>query len=420
LSPRWATTCNSLTTKFITYKLLNAGQIIRKLLRRNVSLPQIIGFAIANAVGLTIVMAAVQFYRDVQPVFADSESFISKDYLIITRQVSGAGAMLGEKGEFDDAAIAEIEAQPWCRKVGRFTSSRFAVNAAVGVGGGHGMSSQFFFESIPDEFMDTGADQWQFDPAHPEVPVIIPRDYLSLYNFGFATTQGMPQISESQAGKMPLTFTLSGNGRQMTLSGKLVGFSSRLNTVMVPQAFMQWANEQFAGGEKALPMRLIIEVNRPGDIAIEQFMNDHAYQVAGDKLASSKANRFLTVIIGIVIGIGVIISLLAFFVMMLSIYLLLQKNTRRLQDLLLLGYSPSAVAKPYVAMVLLVGVAVLVVATLLMLLLRSLWLPMLEGFGVTPAPVWTAILVGIVIMALITIGNIAAIKRKIAPLWHQN
>ena len=58
------------------------NDIIWKLLRQHISKGQLIGFAIANLIGLTIVLLAVQFYRDVRPVFNDEESFISKDYLI--------------------------------------------------------------------------------------------------------------------------------------------------------------------------------------------------------------------------------------------------------------------------------------------------------------------------------------------------
>ena len=94
-----------------------------KLLRKHISTSQLLGFALANLVGLTIVTLAVQFYQDVLPVFNDQESFIRKDYLIITRSVSSAGAMLGNSSEFSDADIADIEHQPWCRKVGRFVSS---------------------------------------------------------------------------------------------------------------------------------------------------------------------------------------------------------------------------------------------------------------------------------------------------------
>ena len=393
------------------------NNIIWKLLRQHISKGQLIGFAIANLIGLTIVLLAVQFYRDVRPVFNDEESFISKDYLIITRAVTGAGAMMGNNGEFSDGDISDLEQQPWCRQVGRFLNSDFAIDAQLGVGSGHAMHTQFFFEAIPDEFLDIDPDEWGFNPDKPEVPVIISRDYLSLYNFGFASTQGMPRISEGQAEMIPLEFTLSGNGVRDHMPGHIVGFSNRMNTVIVPEEFMQWANQRYGTGLEQHPQRLIVEVSTPGDVKIEQYMDEHHYEVAGDKMSSSKANYFLTVISGIVIAVGIIISLLSFFVLMLSIYLLLQKNTRKLQDLLLLGYSPAQVSKHYILLVVVLNAAVLVLAIMLMLIGRMAYMDMIRAFGVGGSSIWVAVLVGILIMGAITLGNIHAIRRKIASLW---
>jgi len=393
------------------------NDIIWKLLRQHISKGQLIGFAIANLIGLTIVLLAVQFYRDVRPVFNDEESFIRKDYLIITRAVTGAGAMMGNNGEFTDADIRDLEEQPWCRQVGKFLNSDFAIDARLGVGNGHAMRSQFFFEAIPDEFIDIDPDEWGFNTAKPEVPVIISRDYLSLYNFGFAATQGMPRISEGQAEMIPLEFTLSGNGQRNIMPGRIVGFSNRLNTVIVPQEFMEWANRHYGTGIPQQPQRLIVEVNSPGDVKIEQYMDEHHYEVAGDKMSSSKANYFLTVISGIVIAVGVIISLLSFFVLMLSIYLLLQKNTSKIQDLLLLGYSPAQVSKHYITLVVALNAAVLMLAIVLMLFGRMTYMGMIRAFGVGGSSIWVSILVGILIMGAITAGNIHAIRQKINSLW---
>ncbi|MBQ6166905.1 MAG: ABC transporter permease [Muribaculaceae bacterium] len=393
------------------------NNIIWKLLRQHISKGQLIGFAIANLIGLTIVLLAVQFYRDVRPVFNDEESFISKDYLIITRAVTGAGAMMGSNGEFSDEDINDIVSQPWCRQVGRFINSDFAIDARLGVSSGQAMHTQFFFEAIPDEFIDIDPAQWGYSPDKPEVPVVISRDYLSLYNFGFAATKGMPRISEGQAEMLPLEFTLSGNGRRMDMPGRIVGFSNRLNTVIVPQDFMEWANQYFGSGEEQHPQRLILEVSTPGDVKIEQYMDDHHYEVAGDKMSSSKANYFLTVISSIVIAVGIIISLLSFFVLILSIYLLLQKNTRKLQDLLLLGFSPSQVSKHYILLVIGLNAVVLVLAIILMLLGRLAYMDMIHAFGVSGSGVGVAILVGLLIMGAITAGNIHAIRRKVASLW---
>ena len=396
------------------------NSIIWKLLRQHVSPTQLVGFAIANLVGLTIVILAVQFYRDVKPVFDDEESFISKDYLVITRNVTSAGAMMGGTTEFTDADIADLESQPWCRRVGRFANSEFATYATVGLGSSRAMRTEFFFESIPTAFIDVDPAQWDFDPAHPSVPVIVARDYLSLYNFGFASTQGLPRVSENQIGAIPLSFTFMGNGLHEAMPGRIVGFSNRLNTVIVPDTFLTWANQRYGHGGTANPVRLIVEVNRPGDVKIENYMKEHRYDVAGDKMTSSKANYFLTIIIGIVITVGIIISALSFLVLMLSIYLLLQKNTRRLRDLLLLGYSPSQVSSPYKRMVLLINAAVFVLALVGLCLARRWYLPMLAAMGVKGSSITIAALVGLAIMGCITLGNLWAIDRKVRSLWIQD
>lgn len=392
-----------------------------KLLRQHMSAPQLVGFAVANLIGLGIVILAVQFYQDVKPVFSDEESFISKDYMIITRSISGAGALMGGSAEFSQDQISDIEAQPWCRSVGRFVSSDYSILATLAVDATHGrgMRTQFFFESIPTKYIDVTDAQWRFDPSHPEVPVIVSRDYLSLYNFGFASSQGLPRISEGQVSSVPLAFTFSGNGRVETMMGRIVGFSNRLNTIIVPEEFMTWSNERYGSGAPLPPLRLIVEVNRPGDARINDYMHAHGYEIAGDKENANKAYFFLTVIISVVIVVGVIISLLSFFVLMLSIYLLLQKNTRKLQDLLLLGYSPAQVSRTYINTVVAINVAVLVLGVALMLAARTWYMGMLRSMGTVGGSLVPALVVAVLIMACITAGNVIAIKRKIASLWIQ-
>lgn len=391
-----------------------------KLLRKHVSAVQLGGFAVANLIGLTIVILAVQFYVDVAPIFNDDESFIKRDYLVITRKVTGMGALMGTKSEFDDEALADLQNQEWVTKVGIFQTSEYSVNATVGLGNsGRTMQTQFFFESIPDEYLDVNTSDWKFSQDRPEVPVIVSKDYLSLYNFGFAAAQGMPKVSEGMMGMIPLSFTLTGNGHSDVLPGRIVGFSSRLNTILVPEEFMEWSNRRYGKGGKSAPSRLIVEVNTPGDVRIADYMENKGYEIAGDKMNSGKANYFLTMIIGIVVAVGVIISLLSFFVLTLSIYLLLQKNTRKLQDLLMLGYHPSQVASSYVRLVVIINGAVMVVSIAMMFVARSLYMGMLRAFGVDGGTVLPAIAVAVAIMGCITTGNVLSIRGKIGNLWRQ-
>lgn len=392
--------------------------LLSKLLRKNVSSMQLGGSAIANLIGLIIVGIALQFYLDLRPIFNDEESFVKSDYLVVTRKVTGMDALMGGS-EISEAEVADIEAQPWVRRVGRFTASDYEVRAAVALGSsGAAMTTQLFFESIPAEFLDVNSAEWRFDERNPVIPVIVSKDYLSLYNFGFAAAQGMPKISEGMAGMIPLQFTISGNGLSQSFSGRIVGFSARVNTILVPEEFMHWSNSRFGSGSAAGASRLIVEVNAPGDIKIEQYIADHNFEVAGDKANSNKAGYLFTIAVSVVAAVGVLISLLSFFVLILSIMLLLQKNTKKLQDLLQLGYTPMQVSGYYIRLVLRVNDVVLIIALVLIFVARLIYLPMLEPLGIEAASTALTIVAVIGLVALITIGNAVAIMRHVNKLWR--
>ena len=399
--------------------------IVWQLLRRNISVAQLAGYAIANLVGLAIVLTAVQFYRDVTEVWNSEDSFISRDYVIISKKVPGAGTFNPDALSFTPAEIADIKARPWVRNIGEFTAAGFNVSASLEFWG-RGMSTALFLEAIPDEFFDVKPEGWEWEPSPEgeeleELPIIISKDYITLYNFGFAASRGYPQLSEATIGDIPINMSISGNGRERRLRARIVGFSSRLNTFAVPESFIRWANGIYADEPESQPSRLIMEVKTPGDPAISQYLAEHNYESAGDKTDNGRAAYFLSVITAVVIGVGIVISLLAFFILLLSIYLLLQKNREKLHSLMMLGYSPAAVARYYYLIVGVINGAILIGAVICMLVARHIWRIPLEQIGVDSTSPLTAILTGFVKMLLITAGNFWAIARNVRRTFpHPN
>lgn len=65
----------------------------------------------------------------------------------------------------------------------------YRVTGSVGMGG-IGFSTYLFFESVPDRFLDVDSQAWHYEPGSRDIPIVIPRNYLNLYNFGFARSQG--------------------------------------------------------------------------------------------------------------------------------------------------------------------------------------------------------------------------------------
>lgn len=393
-------------------------KLIWKLLRHHISVAQLAGFFLANLCGMVIVLLGIQFYNDVLPIFTQSDSFLKKDYIVVSKKVSTLGSFLGRSNQFSNGDIEEVKEQPFTESVGPFTSSHFQVSAGLGIEGIQ-MSTAMFFESVPDEFVDIETDKWRFTPGDGTIPIIIPRNYLNLYNFGFAQSRSLPQISEGLMGTISLDIRIAGKGKRDNYKGRIVGFSNRLNTILVPDAFMKWANTQYAEGKQKGPSRLIIEVNNPTDERIARFFEDKGYETENDKLDNGKAAWFLKIIVGIVLSVGLVISILSLYILMLSIFLLLQKNTYKLENLLLIGYSTRKVAFPYQAMTVLLNGLVLVLSTAIVLLVRHVYSNLMDEMGLpidTGAP-WLAIGAGIVLFLIVSAINTNLIYRKMKSLF---
>ncbi len=396
--------------------------LIWKLLRSHVSLPQLAGFFFANLLGMWIVMLGFQFYRDVAPVFTSDDSFFNNNFLVVSKRITTAGTLSGGSNDFSAADITELQRQPFCLRAAPFTTSQYRVSAAMSAGGASPMRTELFFEAVPDSFVDTQQADWSYTPGSTEVPVIMPRAYLAIYNFGFAGSRGLPKLSDGVAGMVDMDIYINGAaGRHGSFRGRIAGFSSRVNTILVPQAFMDWSNAQYEPGRTEPPQRLIVEVRNPADDAITTYMKAKGLDVEADQLDAGKATYFLKVVVSVVMLVGLLVSLLSFYILMLSIYLLVQKNTTKLENLLLLGYSPRRVSRPYQLLAVGLNAAVLLLALLLLLLCRGYYLdmtrlvyPQLKAAGLLPT-----LLLGLCIFLLVSTQGALAVRRKVMNIWKR-
>lgn len=391
--------------------------LLWKLLRSHLSVAQTVGFALAGVVGMTIVLTSVQAYRDVMPVFDAPDSFMRGDYLVLSKRVGALQTIGLGSSDFTPGELEELKGQPFVRDVGAFTPANYRVKGTVGMGGVQ-LSTYLFFEAVPDRFLDVASGKWKYEPGDGDIPIIIPRNYLNLYNYGFAKSQGLPQISEGIFQRVSLGIEVAGNGRTEQFRGRIVGLSNRLNTILVPESFIRWSNGRFGQGGEKQASRVIVETDRPVDAAISAYLDGKGYEAEGDRRDSGKAAYFLQLAAGGLGGVGLVFSVMSFYILMLSIFLLLQKNSAKLENLLLLGYAPGRVARPYWLLTLWLNLGVLVVAVVLSWLVRMWYLPELAALqeGYAPAGVGVTWVCGIGLALLLSLSNGIAIRRRIDTL----
>lgn len=320
--------------------------ILVRLLMEEVSGWQLIVYGLGFFIGLLIIVAGFQLNMDIETVNKSSETGTS-DYIVVSSKVDGLS--FSPSAHSLENVETELHSQPWVIKAASFNPAKFNVNATVDFAG-RSMTTALFFESVPSDFIENIPDEWNFDSddENPVIPIILPRDYLALYNFGFAASRHLPKIGENVMMSLPLVVSLSGNGRQRNFRAHIAGFTSRLNTIIVPEEVIEWGNREFGNGEPVTPQRLIAEISvEPSDKRVKDFLNKYSLELGGDKALSNSASEILKTIISIMLTVGSIIAVLSFALLVLSIYLLVYKTKDVIYRLLALGYKVTKITDIY-------------------------------------------------------------------------
>ena len=389
-------------------------RLIWKLLRKHISVFELAVFFVANLIGMAVILAGIQIYSDLSPMLTGEKSLIGNDYMIISRPIERVG---GETPKISEAEIEALRGEAFVENLGIFASSKFRVDGGIEFKGKQ-LSTMMFFESVPNEFIDVDSEEWNYEEGDNIVPIILPRNYLNLYNFGFSQTQGLPNITEEMIKRVEISLRIVGNGHTDYYSGYVVGFSDRLNTILVPMSFMTWANDYYSEDYSGDATRLILEVQNPSAPEVVEYMAEHNF-VAEDKPSeSNKALFLLQVCVAVIVCIGAVFSLLSIIILTLSIYLLLQKNVTKLENLVLIGYKPSYVAMPYILMTMILNVSIYLISIVLVSYGQGMYMGYIgKLFGVTlEASPATAIVAGLMLTAAITLFNFFIIYRKIAEI----
>ena len=118
------------------------------------------------------------------------------------------------------------------------------------------------------------------------------------------------------------------------------------------------------------------------------------------------------------LAIGLVISLLSFYLLLLSIFLLLQKNATKLENLLLIGYSPAQVALPYHLLAIGLNVASLMAAIGCVAALRAAYMDGLQQLYAAPETcgLLPSLLTGGILLLLVAVLNVSIIRGKILKI----
>jgi len=293
------------------------------------------GSWIALCFGLLLLFLSALTWMDFRQIFNEKNPQDSmSEYLIVGKMIAnekGAQNRLFTNGEID-----EIKAFKNVRGVGSLTANQFPV--AANIGGNLGFHTELFLEAVDNSFLDNLPQNWSWQPGQNTVPILISNDFLNLYNYGFALSQGLPQLSQKSIQALPFQIVVN-NGMEK-FNAEIVGFTDRINSILVPELFMQTMNEKYDSGINISPSRIIIKVKDPSDHAFVALLKEKNYTVNADQLRWSRIRTAVQTIISIVGGIALLIVGMGILSFVLFLEITVFRAEKHIQLLKQIGYAP--------------------------------------------------------------------------------
>lgn len=383
--------------------------MIRKIIYRHNKKGQLIVAVLGAVCGLLLLMFSVQSSVDLDAIFgAGAENLLNEDHLVISKKMNILNTTDMASSAFSQTEMSKLEEQPFVSKIGQFRSGSFSVTAWLDKKGGiPPLRTELFFESVDEDLLDVRPEEFTWQPGDSIVPFILSTEYLALYNFGFAEGQGLPKLSQRTMQMVEFNLRLEGNGKSENWAGKIVGFSDRIHSILVPDQFLEAANERFSGQQEDLPNRLIIRTPDPADSRLATYLQEMGYVTNNEKLRSSKLMHLTQTIIKVVIGVGIVLLILTVLAIVQYVQVLVYRSEKELKHLLMLGMSHKQIAMRYVKTTSFFFLGAFLICGLTLYLTRSLitdWM-FNHGYELPGTPDLLTFLAGIgivLVMALMT------------------
>lgn len=389
--------------------------LLKKLMLRKGSRSRLYAALGALTTGMFLLLVAVLLWWNFRQILEgrSGEDSLGSTFLTISKDVTDATMGLQGHSAFTEAEIESIRKAPQVQDAGALSPANFKVSASMG--GQLNFYTLLFLEAAPDRFMDRKPAGWDWQPGSKTVPIILSREFLNMYNYVFAPSQGLPQLSENTVKALGFNLTVGEGSNQEEYRAQVEGFSDRIASVLVPASFVAYGNKTYGQGTVS-PSRLILKVADPSHDAFVRFLKEHGYATNNEQL---RWNRVRAIVQGVSAGTGLLALVLigiGALVLVLFIELTMARAQESVRLLLQLGYSPSFLGKfmtrrfmPLLAASLLIALLLAVVAqaaTALALQKQALHTSLLPGW-----PVWcAAALCGIVLYLRMKLAVTKAIR----------
>ena len=389
-----------------------------QVLWRNQPFLQILGSILGTFMGITLLILAWQTHHSFQEYSKKQDELFPSRYLTVSKSVTLLSNLPGMKPQFTEEEVDSLKKTPGVKELATYAAAEFKTEAVIKIGMGQAYRTELFLESVPTHFLENPPENWDWSPESPYLPALLPNSFLQLYNFGFAPANGYPQISKSMMAKVPITLAMKWkNGSTKQVSARIIAFSDRITSVLVPEEFLNWANAQHPKSSKTKPIhRVLLLAETP--ITEELTTELEKYETNQELLKDGEAHHLLQFAIKTTSILGVSLLVMALLAYWLSFQVVMYRSNQHLQTLIHIGYPPSTLLWHYIRILIGIGVALTAFSTIAVVYIQKYSLEFSDQMGLElTIPSWSTTLSQVLIPVLaIIIVQIIFIRSNLHKL----
>ena len=370
---------------------------------------------IGLGVGILLLLCSIQMFINIQQLL--HRTSIRKngfDFVSVTKTITNEN--MGRDNRFDLAEVEEMKRVPLIEDAAPLTHNRFKVIASAG--DLIPFSSDIFIEALDNAFIDTVPPGFTWREGQETVPIIFSSDFLEMYNV-FAPSYGLPQLSQATASSISIVLRCEGRLAEQSFRANIVAFSDRVNSLLVPKSFLDWANKNLEGVDSVKASRVFIKTTDANNAEFLKFLDEKKYRINKEKTMFGRSKQLLQ---GILSGLGLfglLVVVLALMLFSFYLQLVVARSKDNLELLLLLGYSPGwlsrRVAQQFVPVYVMVVLIALVITQLIQWAFHHY--VMFDRPELSPLLHWSVPVVAVFLVILSIIANHTMVKRLLTRLY---
>lgn len=360
-------------------------------------------------ISLVIIGSVYQLYGDLGELLSRNKSSEEYEYIQISKEIGISNALGFSSNAFSKSDIKKIESKDFISDVGELYSNDFRVYGKFA-----GNSFDMFFNSVEDDFIDADLNDFIWEEGEVLIPLIISNQFLAVLNNAVLPSQGQAPIPKFAIKQATVQLLLSKNGRKLKKKARVVGFSDRISSVLVPKKFLDFANKKLSGKSETKVTMLMLKVKDSSSNQLRKFLSQNDFEVSGELPLLDNARLILKITIQVLLTFGILLLLISGALNIAQYKLIVLENKERLRMLILLGYSPSSIIKSLLSSMSLILNLVLIIGCMTFWLLFTYLHKVIKNLKLGSPEISLStflVMIGVIILFQITVG--LSIKKQI-------